>query len=48
MKTASTLDTHHNVWIIGISNLNIIWNLGFENWDFRAKTIVMNCFNLTG
>ena len=24
-----------NVWVIGISDLDIICNLGFEIWDFR-------------
>ena len=33
-----------NVSVIGISNLNIIWVLGFEIWDFRFVFRKANLF----
>ena len=36
-----------NVSVIGISDLNIIWNLGFESWDFKFVFREANYFYLS-
>jgi hypothetical protein len=44
-----TIDVEHllrdrNVSVIGISDLDIIWNSGFENWEFRFVFRKANLF----
>jgi len=36
-----------NVSVIGISDLDIIWDLGFDNWDFRFVFRKVNCLYLS-
>jgi len=39
---------HQRVWIFGLSNLDIVWNLDIGIWDFRSLMVVLNCFDLAG
>jgi len=51
-KTSKTaikiLISQHYVWVIGLSNLDIVWNLDIGIWDFRSMMVEVNCFNLAG
>ena len=41
-------DGRGNVLTVGISNLEIIWNLGFGTWDFRSTNRAINRSNIIG
>jgi hypothetical protein len=43
---AEHLFSDRKVSVIGISDLDIIWDLGFDNWDFRFVFRKANYFYL--
>jgi hypothetical protein len=50
-KTSAIVAEHllgdRKVSVIGISDLDIIWDLGFDNWDFRFVFRKANYFYLS-
>ena len=34
------------VWVIGLSDLDIVWKLDIGTCIFRSMMVVVNCFNL--
>jgi hypothetical protein len=50
-KTSAIVAAHllsdREVSVIGISDLDIIWDLGFDNWDFRFVFRKVNYFYLS-